>query len=84
VPVVNHAFGETVTVAGLLTVADVLDTLTGVDIGDVLVLPGVMFRGPEGQSLDEHLPMDVSRAINRKVCIAQEAGLADWDVICHA
>lgn len=48
----NHTFGETVTVAGLLTVADVEAALQEHAPADVIVLPAVMFRGPEGRALD--------------------------------
>lgn len=48
----NRTFGETVTVAGLLTVADVEAALQTAPAADVVVLPAVMFRGPGECSLD--------------------------------
>jgi putative radical SAM enzyme (TIGR03279 family) len=43
VPVVNQFFGETVTVSGLLSGQDVLATLCGCDLGEIVFLPGAMF-----------------------------------------
>jgi NifB/MoaA-like Fe-S oxidoreductase len=67
VPLVNSFFGETVTVAGLLTVGDVIAQLEDHDLGQVLFLPPAMFAGPEGQSLDDMWPRDVAQALGRPV-----------------
>ncbi|MFN3762159.1 MAG: DUF512 domain-containing protein [Anaerolineae bacterium] len=67
VPVPNRFFGETVTVAGLLTGRDVVASLQERSRLETVVLPAVMFRGPEGQSLDEMWPDDLARALNRPV-----------------
>jgi putative radical SAM enzyme (TIGR03279 family) len=67
VAVVNHFLGESVTVAGLLTVTDVIAQLEDRDLAAVLVLPPAMFGGPEGQSLDDRLPCDVARELGRSV-----------------
>jgi len=65
--VVNHFFGETVTVAGLLTGRDVVAQLQERDLGDVVALPAAMFGGPEGQSLDEMWPQEIGEALGRNV-----------------
>lgn len=67
VPIVNRFFGETVTVAGLLTAGDVIEQLRERPLGDTIVLPAAMFRGPEGQSLDEKQPADIAAALGRSV-----------------
>lgn len=67
VPVPNRFFGETVTVAGLLTGQDVVAHLRERPPQEKVVLPAVMFRGPEGQSLDEMRPDDLARALDRPV-----------------
>lgn len=69
VPVVNRFFGETVTVAGLLTGRDVIEQLRGRKLGDVVMLPPAMFGGPDGQSLDEMWPQEVTEALGRKVVV---------------
>ena len=69
VPVVNRFFGETVTVAGLLTGRDVIAQLRERDLGEVVVLPPAMFGGPNGQSLDEMWPQEVTEALGREVVV---------------
>jgi NifB/MoaA-like Fe-S oxidoreductase len=69
VSVPNRFFGESITVAGLLTSEDVIQRLKGrEDSGDV-VLPPAMFGGPEGQSLDGAWPVDIEEALGRKVVV---------------
>ncbi|MBN1261325.1 MAG: DUF512 domain-containing protein [Anaerolineae bacterium] len=64
----NRAFGETVTVAGLLTAGDVIAALEAAPASrDVLVLPEAMFRGPEGCALDGGTRDDIQRHFNRPV-----------------
>ncbi len=46
VPVVNGLFGETVTVSGLLGGEDVLATLQGRELGEIVFLPRAMFAQP--------------------------------------
>jgi NifB/MoaA-like Fe-S oxidoreductase len=69
----NRTFGETVTVAGLLGGEDVLAALAGRDLGEVVVLPGGMFRGPAGQALDEQTPEAIGAALSRRVYVVEEA-----------
>jgi putative radical SAM enzyme (TIGR03279 family) len=71
VAVPNRFFGESVTVAGLLTAQDVIEQLKGQDADGVVVLPAVMFAGPEGQSLDEMWPADVEQALGRPVVVGE-------------
>lgn len=70
VPVPNRRFGETVTVAGLLTGQEVVAHLRERPLREIVVLPGAMFCGPEGQSLDEMQPEDLARALERPVFLA--------------
>ena len=75
-PVVNHALGETITVAGLLLGADVVAQLRGTELGERVVLPAVMFRGPGGVTLDDMTPEHVGAALGRPVSLA--AGMGDF------
>jgi len=70
VAVVNEFFGESVTVAGLLTGRDVIAQLQGRDLGARVALPPAMFGGPGGQSLDEMAPADIAGALGRPVVLA--------------
>lgn len=54
----NRFFGEQITVAGLVTGQDLVDTLRGRPLGDRLLIPSVMLRHEgdlflDGMSLDE-------------------------------
>ena len=61
--VANRFFGETVTVAGLLTGRDVIDQLRERELGEVLMFPPAMFGGPEGETLDGMGIEGVERAL---------------------
>ena len=67
VPVVNHAFGETITVAGLLTVEDVVRALEAHGCGDRVILPETLFRGPDGCDLHGRHPEEIAEAVGRPV-----------------
>ncbi len=60
-PIVNRFFGETVTVAGLLTGQDIAEQLAGRDLGDVLLLPSVAVR--EDYFMDDMTLDELSRAL---------------------
>jgi len=73
VPVTNQLLGDTITVAGLLPAADVVAALRAHDnLGDLVVLPRIMFDHPDGIALDDLSPMHVAQALGRPVA------LADW------
>jgi NifB/MoaA-like Fe-S oxidoreductase len=73
VAVENQLLGESITVAGLLPAADVIAALRARDnLGDIVVLPRIMFDHPDGIALDDVSPMQVAQAIGRPVA------LADW------
>ncbi len=61
--IVNHFFGESVTVAGLLTGQDVLDQLQGKALGDELLFPAVMLKADEEIFLDDTTPAQLSAAL---------------------
>jgi NifB/MoaA-like Fe-S oxidoreductase len=69
VAIANRFFGETVTVAGLLTGTDVVSGLEGVTLGERVVLPPAMFGGPAGQTIDEMVPDQIARALGRSVAV---------------
>ena len=62
-PIVNHFFGETVTVAGLLTGQDVAAQLDGKPLGDELLFPAVMLRAEGDVFLDDMTPTELSARI---------------------
>jgi putative radical SAM enzyme (TIGR03279 family) len=71
--IVNQHLGDGITVAGLLPANDVIAALKSRDtLGDIVVLPRVMFDHPDGIALDDISPIQVAKAIGRPVA------LADW------
>lgn len=74
IPITNTRLGETITVAGLLMGQDVGAQLAGHELGEVVVLPRIMFDHPDGISLDGMSPLDVAKAIGRPVALADLMG----------
>jgi putative radical SAM enzyme (TIGR03279 family) len=76
--IVNTRLGESITVAGLLTAADVIEQLLPLKaanaLGDLVILPRIMFDHPEGIALDDQSPLDVARALNVPVALADCMG----------
>jgi putative radical SAM enzyme (TIGR03279 family) len=74
-PIVNERLGETITVAGLLCGQDVIRQLRDVELcGDLIVLPRLMFDHPDGVALDDVSPIDIARALERTVALADCMG----------
>lgn len=61
--VINHFFGESVTVAGLLTGKDVAEQLKGQDLGEELLFPKVMLRADGDLFLDDKTPQWLSEQL---------------------
>lgn len=61
--IVNHFFGESVTVAGLLTGQDVAGQLRGKPLGDELLFPSVMLRADGDLFLDDTTPAWLSQQL---------------------
>ncbi len=76
----NERLGETITVAGLLNAADVVDQLRAEGFGDLIVLPRVMFDHPDTISLDNIAPQDVANQLGRPVALADSLGDV-WDAM---
>ena len=73
-PVVNERLGEGITVAGLIMGRDVIHQLSGRDLGEFVALPRVMFDHPQGISLDDMSPLEIARALDRPVFLADRMG----------
>ena len=61
--VVNDFFGHSVTVSGLLTGQDILHQLTGVSLGDALLIPSSALRAGEDVFLDDMTLTELSSAL---------------------
>lgn len=76
IAVVNHFFGERITVAGLVTGQDIIAQLADKELGDVLLLPEVMLRSGEDVFLDDLKISDVEKALQTRVGIVKSDGEA--------
>lgn len=71
-PVLNEFFGETVTVAGLLTGGDVVAQLRPLMPADLVVLPRVMFDFAGERTIDEWSPERISQALGAPIVLGRE------------
>lgn len=73
-PIINHFFGETITVAGLVTGQDLIAQLKGKELGNRLLLPECMFRSGEEVFLDDVTRQEVQNALQVPVDIVKSSG----------
>lgn len=73
-PIVNHFFGESITVAGLVTGQDLMAQLKGKPLGSRLLLPECMFRSGEEVFLDDVTREEVQNALQVPVNIVKSSG----------
>ena len=78
--IVNNFFGETITVAGLLTGTDIIGQLKGKINSEYLIMPNNMFRkgyelGPaEYIMLDDTKIEDIEKELGVKVLVCDHTG----------
>ncbi len=82
-PAVNHRLGETITVSGLLMGNDVLGQLETAVLGNLVVLPRVMFDHPDTIALDDITPQDIANRLNCPIALADTMGDV-WDALTGA
>jgi len=73
-PIINHFFGEEITVAGLLTGMDMRDQLAGKDLGDALLIPAATLRAEGDLFLDGMTPQELSQALGVPVIPVHNEG----------
>lgn len=74
VPVKNSFFGETVTVSGLLTGHDIINTLEGRNLGSFVFLPRNALRAGEDVFLDDIALPDMEKALGTRVMAVPASG----------
>ena len=74
--IVNHFFGERITVAGLLTGQDIIAQLKGKDLGDCVLLPEVLLKSGEDVLLDDLKISDIEKALQTRIRIVKSDGEA--------
>lgn len=72
--IINNFFGETITVAGLITASDLIEQLKDKDLGDRLLLSVNMFRSGEEIFLDNLYKKDVEKELNTNIVIVGTSG----------
>lgn len=70
----NNFFGQSITVAGLVTGGDIIGRLKGEKLGDELLIPDVMLRHENDKFLDDVTVEELSNALNIKVRILHTGG----------
>lgn len=70
----NDFFGETITVAGLITGRDLKAQLTGQQLGDRLLLPVSMFRNEEDVFLDDMTISQLEEALQVRIDVVKSSG----------
>ena len=73
-PIINYFFGESITVAGLITGQDLISQLKGKPLGSRLLLPECMFRSGEEVFLDDITREEVQNALQVPVNIVKSSG----------
>lgn len=77
----NDFFGETITVAGLITAQDLIAQLKGRDLGEELLISSAMLRTDSDVFLDDLTVPDVSRELGVPVTAAENDGYDLLDAI---
>jgi putative radical SAM enzyme (TIGR03279 family) len=73
-PIVNKFFGESVTVAGLITGGDVVEQLSDKELGDELLFPSVMLRADGDVFLDDMTPDELGTRLDVPVRAVESDG----------
>ncbi|MCI8422114.1 MAG: DUF512 domain-containing protein [Lawsonibacter sp.] len=81
-PIRNRFFGETITVAGLVTGGDLIGQLQGQSLGQRLLIPASMLRAGENVFLDDVTTDDVEQALGVPVIPVPQDGYELLDAIC--
>lgn len=81
--IINDYFGDTVTVAGLITGIDLINQLKNKDLGEKLIIPINMLRSGEKVFLDNMTVKEVEKALNNKIVINDSNGKSFVDNILY-
>ncbi|MBQ7114825.1 MAG: DUF512 domain-containing protein [Clostridia bacterium] len=79
----NDFFGDTVTVAGLITGADFIAQLKDLELGDEVLIPRVSLRNEGDKFLDDITIEELSEELNVKVTPVESNGAVFLDVILN-
>jgi len=74
VPIVNHFFGETIDVAGLITGGDIAKQVENMDVGDALLIPDCAVKRDEPIFLDDMSVEELSEKVHAPVVTVYDEG----------
>lgn len=74
ITIVNHFFGEKITVSGLITGQDLIAQLQDVEIGDKLLIPCNMLRSGENVFLDDITIQEVQEKTGKEIIVVETDG----------
>lgn len=72
--IINHFFGEKITVSGLITATDLMEQLADKDLGERLLLPNNILRSGEDIFLDDYTLNDVIEKLHTDIVITPADG----------
>lgn len=81
IPIKNEFFGDKITVAGLMTAADIIDQLKHKKI-DYLMLPSSILRSEGDLTLDDKTISDIETALHCEVILNENDGKSFLDALC--
>ena len=70
----NRYFGEKITVSGLITGSDLVRQLSGMELGDALLLPVNMLRSGERVFLDDMTVEELEQTLQIRIIIVESSG----------
>lgn len=79
--IVNHFFGEMITVSGLLTGQDIISQLKDMVLGERLLLPENVLRSGEEVFLDDVTLTEMETALQLKIDIVKSSGQGFVDAV---
>ena len=74
IPIKNKFFGETITVAGLLTATDIIEQLKGEDLGDGLLITKAMLKADEDIFLDNITLEELKEILGTDIIVTKVDG----------
>lgn len=77
--IINHFFGETITVAGLVTGSDLIEQLKDKITTKKLIIPSVMLRHEQDKFLDDVTVEEVENTLDAEVIISSNDG---YELLC--
>ena len=82
IKVINHFFGESITVSGLLTGRDIYESVKELSLGDELIVPASALRHPEEDFLCGMKLTELSEKLSVPVKTVGEDGFEFLEAVC--